>query len=185
MSPKEPVKINTVGNGGWIIVTDNQRFAKSCKHYQCNIQILSYLHNNVCRVNQFAPALKASNRKLLQSQLSLDCGFGNVQVFMATTCLRIGWLSDSMYVTRLLVKQSFPALPIIGSLLLYVVNDNMQYHVISIVHHTPYAALYKVNCRIYGSWYPLPWPSFSWKTNNLNQLSKMVTENIIFLEAYI
>ena len=79
------------------------------------------------RLNKFAPVLKDSNRKLLQSQVSLDCGFDNFQVFLCTKFQRDGLSANSIHATCRLAKRSIPVSPTVGSLLVNGVNNNAQY----------------------------------------------------------
>lgn len=111
------------------------------------------------RLNQFAPALRDSNRKLLQSQVSLDCRFDNFQVFMCTKFQRAGLLANSMHATCRLAKRYVSVLPTVVSLLVHGLRNNAQYYVVSIVHHTTYASLLMAQCRLQGTRNSLPWPA--------------------------
>lgn len=92
----------------------------------------------LARLNKFAPILKESNRQLLMSQSSLDCGFDNFQVFLSTKYQRDSESADSLYATCRLAKRPVIVVPTIGSLLVNGLDNNADYFVVSIVRHTAY-----------------------------------------------
>lgn len=59
-------------------------------------------------------------------------------------------------------------IPTVGSLLINGLRNNAVYYVVSIVHHTTYALLLRVQCQLQGCRHPLSWPSIDWKISVLN-----------------
>ena len=87
------------------------------------------------------PSVKETNRILLQSEVCLDTGFDNFQLFINKKFQRDGTSATSIHATCRLAKRSIPIIPSIGSIL---ENDGLKYCVLAILNYAPYASLLRV-----------------------------------------
>ena len=102
------------------------------------------------------PSVRESNRQLLQSEVCLDTGFDNFQLFVNKNFQRNG---TRIHATCRLAKRSIPIIP---SNVNVLQKDGLRYHVLAILQFSTYASLIRIQLVNHYNRRLLLWPSMGW-----------------------
>ena len=93
------------------------------------------------KLKAMVPDVRSRNMLLLQSEVCLDTGFYNFQLFLKKKFQRDGTSATSIHATCRLAKRSIPVIPSVGSILQ---ARELRYNVIAILQHSTYCSLLMV-----------------------------------------
>ena len=112
------------------------------------------------KLKAMVPSVRESNRRLLQSEICIDSGFDNFQLFLNKKLQRDGTSATSIHATCRLAKRSIPLIPGVGSLLS---NNGIEYDVTAILQYSTYCSLLRVKLNgVFTGTRLLAWPQMGW-----------------------
>ena len=76
------------------------------------------------KLHELAPSVRENTRRLLKTEIALDIGFDNFQIFKNKKYQRDGSSANIMHATCRLAKRAIPIIPSVGSILQYYNNDH-------------------------------------------------------------